>query len=382
MTDVFTPRQRRLSLLALNACVFSVSIAFGALQPLITLRQAHQGIDATLIGLNAAMFPLAVLLAGPLLPRVMHRLGAVRAMIAGLVVMTLAILLLPSLPFLPAWFVLRFLTGCAGAIPWVVSETWLNMVASDRDRGRIMGIYATVLAAGFALGPAIISAVGVEGWLPFLIVAAALSIGIIPLSFAGDLAPRMPERPEAPLSDILRAQPLIMISATCGGLMDFALYSLLPVYGLHHGLDQSSAVLVLTVFTGGNVLLQLPIGWLADHTSRRAVLLACVLVSLAGALALPFAMTTPVLLYSVVFVWGGALFAIYTVGLGLMGDGFPRNQLAAANVVFVMVYQIGGAAGPTLAGTAIDLLGPEGLIVVVAIAATVLTLAFFKFRPN
>jgi MFS family permease len=382
MTDVFTPRQRRLSLLALNACVFSVSIAFGALQPLITLRQAHQGIDATLIGLNAAMFPLAVLLAGPLLPRVMHRLGAVRAMIAGLVVMTLAILLLPSLPFLPAWFVLRFLTGCAGAIPWVVSETWLNMVASDRDRGRIMGIYATVLAAGFALGPAIISAVGVEGWLPFLIVAAAVSIGIIPLSFAGDLAPRMPERPEAPLSDILRAQPLIMISATCGGLMDFALYSLLPVYGLHHGLDQSSAVLVLTVFTGGNVLLQLPIGWLADHTSRRAVLLACVLVSLAGALALPFAMTTPVLLYSVVFVWGGALFAIYTVGLGLMGDGFPRNQLAAANVVFVMVYQIGGAAGPTLAGTAIDLLGPEGLIVVVAIAATVLTLAFFKFRPN
>jgi MFS family permease len=164
--------------------------------------------------------------------------------------------------------------------------------------------------------------------------------------------------------------------------MDFALYSLLPVYGLHHGLDQSSAVLVLTVFTGGNVLLQLPIGWLADHTSWRAVLLACVLVSLAGALALPFAMTTPVLLYSVVFVWGGALFAIYTVGLGLMGDGFPRNQLAAANVVFVMVYQIGGAAGPTLAGTAIDLLGPEGLIVVVAIAATVLTLAFFKFRPN
>lgn len=382
MTDVFTPRQRHLSLLALNACVFSVSIAFGALQPLITLRQAHQGIDATLIGLNAAMFPLAVLLAGPLLPRVMHRLGAVRAMIAGLVVMTLAILLLPSLPFLPAWFVLRFLTGCAGAIPWVVSETWLNMVASDRDRGRIMGIYATVLAAGFALGPAIISAVGVEGWLPFLIVAAAVSIGIIPLSFAGDLAPRMPERPEAPLSDILRAQPLIMISATCGGLMDFALYSLLPVYGLHHGLDQSSAVLVLTVFTGGNVLLQLPIGWLADHTSRRAVLLTCVLVSLAGALALPFAMTMPVLLYSVVFVWGGALFAIYTVGLGLMGDGFPRNQLAAANVVFVMVYQIGGAAGPTLAGTAIDLLGPEGLIVVVAITATVLTLAFFKFRPE
>ncbi len=382
MTDVFTLRQRRLSLLALNACVFGVGIAFGALVPLITLRLAHQGVDATLIGLNAAMFPLAVLMAGPLLPRLMHRLGAVRAMILGLGVVTLAILLFPALPYLPVWFALRLLTGAAGAIPWVVSETWLNMVATDRDRGRIMGIYATVLAAGFAIGPAIIGAVGVEGWLPFLIVALSVGLSHVPLSFAGGLAPRMPERPEAPLSDILHAQPLVMIAATCGGLMDFALYALLPVYGLRHGLDQPSAVLMLSVFTGGNVLLQLPIGWFADHTSRRAVLLACVLLSLAGALALPFAIATPGLLYSLVFFWGGALFAIYTVGLGLLGDGFPRNQLAAANVVFVMVYEIGGASGPTLAGTAIDLLGPEGLVVVVAVAATALTIAFFKFRPN
>jgi MFS family permease len=382
MTEVFTQRQRRLSLLALNACVFGVGIAFGALVPLITLRLAHQGVDATLIGLNAAMFPLAVLLAGPLLPRLMHRLGAVRSMVLGLAVVALAILMFPALPYLPAWFLLRFLTGAAGAIPWVVSETWLNMVATDRNRGRVMGIYATVLAAGFAIGPAIIGAVGVEGWHPFLIVALAVALSIVPLSFAGGLAPRMPELPEAPLSDILRAQPLVMIAAICGGLMDFALYALLPVYGLHHGLDQRSAVLMLSVFTGGNVLLQIPIGWIADHTRRPAVLIVCILSSLAGALFLPYAIATPVLLYSLMFLWGGALFAIYTVGLGLLGDGFPRAQLAAANVVFVMVYQIGGASGPTLAGTAIDVIGSEGLVVVVAIAATVLTLAFVKFRPR
>ncbi len=382
MTELFTQRQRRLSLLALNVCVFGVGIAFGALVPLITLRLAHQGVDATLIGLNAAMFPLAVLLAGPLLPWLMHRLGAVRAMVLGLAVVAFAILMMPALPYLPAWFVLRFLTGAAGAIPWVVSETWLNMVATDRDRGWVMGIYATVLAAGFAIGPAIIGAVGVAGWRPFLIVALAVALSVIPLGFAGGLAPPMPERPEAPLSDILRAQPLVMIAAVCGGLMDFALFALLPVYGLRHGLDQRSAVLMLSVFTGGNVLLQLPIGWIADRTSRPGVLIACVLFSLAGAVSLPFAIATPALLYSLMFLWGGALFAIYTVGLGMLGDGFPRAQLAAANVVFVMVYQIGGASGPTLAGTAIDLMGSEGLVFVVAATATVLALAFFRFRPR
>jgi len=381
MTETFTGRQRHLSLLALNACVLGVGIAFGALVPLITLNLAHRGIDATLIGLNAAMFPLAVLVTGPLLPRLIHRLGAVRSMILGLAVITVTTMLFPLLPFLPAWFLLRFITGMAGAVPWVVSETWLNMVATERDRGRIMGIYATVLAAGFAIGPAIIGAVGAEGWLPFLIVAVAVGLSILPILLAKNLAPVMPERSEAPLSDILRAQPLVMTAALCGGVMDFALFALLPVYGLRHGLDQASAVFMITVFIGGNVLLQIPIGWLADHTNRLTVLFACILFSLMGALLLPLAIAQPVLLYGLVFFWGGSLFAIYTIGLGLLGDGFPRVQLAAANVVFVMVYEIGSAGGPTLAGTAIDVFGPEGLTTVVAIAATALAVAFIRLRP-
>ena len=286
------------------------------------------------------------------------------------------------LPFLPAWFLLRFITGMAGAVPWVVSETWLNMVATERDRGRIMGIYATVLAAGFAIGPAIIGAVGAEGWLPFLIVALAVGLSILPILLAKNLAPAMPERSEAPLSDILRAQPLVMTAALCGGVMDFALFALLPVYGLRHGLDQASAVFMITVFIGGNVLLQIPIGWLADHTNRLTVLFACILFSLMGALLLPLAISQPILLYWLVFFWGGSLFAIYTIGLGLLGDGFPRVQLAAANVVFVMVYEIGSAGGPTLAGTAIDVFGPEGLTTVVAIAATALAVAFIRLRPG
>ena len=381
MTDLLTGRQRHLSLLALNACVFGVGIAFGALVPLITLNLAHRGIDATLIGLNAAMFPLAVLLAGPLLPRLMHRLGAVRSMVFGLGIVAGAIMLFAALPYLWAWFVLRFITGAAGAIPWVVCETWLNIVATERDRGRIMGIYATVLAAGFAIGPAIIGALGAEGWLPFLIVALAVALSIPPIVVAKALAPAMPDRPETPLADMLRAQPLVMLAAMCGGVMDFSLFALLPIYGLRHGLDPATTVFVLTVFIGGNVLLQIPIGWIADHTNRLTVLFACVLFSLAGALALPFAIAVPMLLYALVFFWGGSMFAIYTIGLGLLGDSFPRGQLAAANVVFVMFYEIGSFGGPTLAGAAIDAIGPEGLVIVNAVAATALAVAFIRLRP-
>ena len=162
--------------------------------------------------------------------------------------------------------------------------------------------------------------------------------------------------------------------------MDFALFALLPVYGLHHGLDQTTAVLMLSIFIGGNMLLQVPIGWMADRGGRRGALLGCALFALAGALLLPLAVARMELLYPLMFFWGGALFAIYTLGLGLLGADFPRAQLAAANVVFVMFYEIGSAGGPTLAGAAIDLIGPEGLPAVVAVSAAALLLVIGTLR--
>ena len=173
-----------------------------------------------------------------------------------------------------------------------------------------------------------------------------------------------------------------MVCGIFGGVADFALFALLPIYGLQHGLDQAATLVTLSVFIGGNVLLQIPIGWIADHVSRRAMLLVCILATLTGALLLPFAVSVGFWLDILVFFLGGSTFAIYTLGLGLLGDGFPRAQLAAANVALVMVYEMGAAGGPTLAGTAMDLVGPEGLVAVVALASLALLAAFFRLRPR
>jgi MFS family permease len=108
------------------------------------------------------------------------------------------------------------------------------------------------------------------------------------------------------------------------------------------------------------------------------MLLVVILVTLLGALLLPLAIGAGWWLYPLLVLWGGTTFAVYTLALGLLGDSFPPAQLAAANVALVMVYQVGSVIGPTLSGTAIDLTGPEGLVAVVAVAATALLIAFFK----
>jgi MFS family permease len=264
----------------------------------------------------------------------------------------------------------------------VVSETWLNLVASERDRGRVMGIYATVMALGFAIGPSLIGLVGIEGWTPFLLIVLAMLLSASPLPFSRGLAPAMPAHQEVPLARLVRAQPLVMACAVLGGVADLALFSLLPVYGLRHGLDQSEALIAVSVFVGGNVLLQIPIGWTADHVSRRVTLLSCILVTILGTLLLPIAVGHGFWLYVLVFFLGGSTFSTYTLGLGLLGDGFPLAQLAAANVAFVMAYQVGSAGGPILAGTAMDVFGPEGLAGVVVTSAVILLALFFGLAPK
>ena len=52
-----------------------------------------------------------------------------------------------------------------------------------------MGIYATVLALGFAAGPAILGLVGTHGWLPYLAGTSLFALAALPLLLARDLSP-------------------------------------------------------------------------------------------------------------------------------------------------------------------------------------------------
>ena len=374
----FTSRQRRLSLLTINLCVFGTGVAWGALTPLMALRLDRWGVDAGVIGLNAAMSPLAILVVGPFLPRLIARLGSRRSLYCGFAAVAITVLLLPLLPNLAAWFVLRFVAGAAASIEWVVSETWLNMMARDRDRGRIMGVYATILAVGFSIGPLLIGLVGIDGWAPFLLVVLAILVSASPLPFAGGFAPAIPPHQPLPLARVIAAQPLVMACGLLGAVAELALFALLPIYSLRHGLSQHEILATISVFAGGNVVLQIPIGWIADQISRRATLLACILATLAGGALLPVAVGAGYWLYPVVFFLGGTTFASYTLGLGLLGDNYPAAQLTAANVAFVMVYQVGSICGPAFAGTAMDRVGPEGLAGVVVAAALALLAVFFS----
>lgn len=371
----FTPRQRLLSLGAVISGALGVGVGIGALIPLLGLRLEAQGVDNWLIGLIGGMVPLAVLIFGPLVPRVIARLGTMPSLLAGFVLFNATVLLFPLLDGLGAWMALRFLSGIAVAVHWVVTETWMNLMATDRNRGRVMAIYVTMMSAGFACGPLIIAETGIDGARPFLYVFAAMALSMVPLVLGWRVAPAMPIHAGGALWFSVRVAPVMMLAAFFGGMMDLAVINMLPLYGLAIGADAATANHLLSAFVLGNVVLQIPIGWLADRLGKTATMLICTGGSLAGAALLPFVTGVGPVLWVLLFLWGGLLFAVYTVALGLLGDRFSPVHLAAANTVFVMVYNLGSFGGPVAAGAAMDLWSADGMAVTIGIAAALLFVA-------
>jgi MFS family permease len=366
-------RSQRLSLAAVFSASFGVGLIFGFQPPLMALVLQRGGASSFEIGAVTSISTVAVMLCAPLYPGAITRLGLRFAIILGIAVSTATLLLMPLLPSFQGWLALRFVTGCALGLEWIASEVWLNTLSTDQSRGTVMGAYATVFAAGVMAGPLLLQITGTAGWRPFEVGALCLALTAVPLllvrqASAGNSGPR--ERLQ--WLSIARAAPLVMLAALIAGLVESAYVSLLPVFGLLRGLDEPSSLLLVTVFLAGNVILQLPIGRLADRLGRRRVLSGCASVCVIGPVLLSAVMGTPWLLWPLLLLWGGTMYGFYTQGIALLGESYPQAQLADANVVFVVVYCAGGIVGPSLGGLAMDYWTPNGLLVFLSCAPLLL----------
>jgi MFS family permease len=364
---------RHLTLAAVFSSSLGVGLIFGFQPPLIALTMSRSGFSSFAIGAVIASSLIAVILLGPLYPRVIARLGLQRCVIAGIGIAALILPVMPLWPGVGSWLFLRFLSGCALGLSWIASEIWMNTVSGDESRGTVMGIYGTVFSVGTIAGPALLEVTGTRGAQPFVIGAVGLVVTLVPLALLRSVesAPQ-PIAPLRSLAGAVRCAPFVMMAALVAGLVESADFTLLPLFGLHAGFPERTALLLLAVFMAGNVVLQVPIGLLADRFGRRFMLGICALLSFLGPLLLQPLFGTPILLWPLLFIWGGTLYAFYSQGIALLGAEFAAADLPTANTLFVIVYCLGGVIGPSLGGIAMDRWPSNGLPALLSGAALAL----------
>jgi MFS family permease len=369
-------RSARWILAAVFSTSLGVGLIFGFEPPLIAMVLNRAGHPSATVGAVIAVSLVAVTVVGPVYPRVIARLGLQRSIVGGILCGVVILLVMPVWPGVGAWLVLRVLTGVALGLSWIASEIWMNSVSGAASRSTVMGIYGTVFSSGTVAGPLVLEFTGTDGPLPFAIGALCLMITLLPLMLlrpaASSGAAAASVRPQSlrGLTALLPLAPVVMLAALVAGLVESADLSLLPLFGLHAGLDEHRALLLVTLFLAGNVVLQLPIGMLADRFGRRSLLGICALASGVGPLLLPGVLSRPLLLWPLLFIWGGTLYAFYSQGIALLGEVYSTADLPGANTLFVMIYCIGGVLGPSLGGVAMDHWPHHGLPLLLS-AATV-----------
>lgn len=360
------------NLTAACAAISVFGLAFGMSYPLLSLILESRGVSADMIGINSAMMPIGILLFSSMIPIATRRFGARNVAIAAALATSALILAYKAFDTLEAWFILRLLQGMSISTLFVLSEAWIVAFAGSAHRGKIVALYGSILSASFGAGPALVGWIGIEGWMPFVLGSVVILLGVIPLTLVTEEHKDQPEETKTSgLFEFAPKAPMLLAAVGAFAIFDAATLSLLPVYGIRTGLDLSAAAMALTALIAGNMVLQFPIGWLADKFPHRRVLAGCALTTSIASLLLPWVMAT-IWMWPVLVIAGAAGYGVYTVSLTSLGDRFEGIELVNGSAAFAAMWGVGALIGSVSGGWAMASFGPHGLPLLMAVVYALL----------
>lgn len=378
-------RDRVTAIAAAITCVAVVGIGLSLSIPLLSLEMERMGASGSMIGLNTAVGGLASIATVPFVPKLAARVGVLRLLLLAIALGAALLVGFKVFYDLVWWFPLRFLFSATLGALFVLSEFWITQAAPPARRGLVMGIYATVLALGFAIGPGLLVLLGTDGFAPYVAGAVLFGIAALPIALARGVSPTIArESGGVRFLAYLRLVPAATLAAFIYGAVETGGFAILPLYGLKVGFDTQTAAGLVSAVALGNVLFAIPIGWLADRTDRGLVLLAASLVGAVGAALIPSASGSFPVLVVLLFVWGGVAGTLYTVGLAHLGASVRGPDLAGANAAFIALYSAGLMIGPPMIGAGMDLVEPQGfawtLFALFAVYATIVSVNVLRGR--
>ena len=367
------PPGTRRGLRAIFGSTFLELVGVFMLSPLLLFTLKADGHPTWLAGLFAACGWLGIFGVTPWVSAMAHRLGRRRALWLAAAAPPVATVGFLITDHLAVWFVLEFLAGMAGGMRWVLAEAVVAECSPPAQRGRMVGLFETMVGATFVTGPALLAWVGPgESRAMWIVLGLTLtgllwSLRIPPLPPSLDPDDANPSRGLSGLWSAWRAHPAVMGVGLVGGFFESGVSSLLPLYGLALDMPPPTAALLVSASGLGSTVLMLPAGVLADHMAhhpqqrwgtvgdaRRRLMRAFAWVTLGTTALIPLAATQPVLAWPLVFLWGGAGGTLYTLAMIDIGDRATGLALVNSTAVLVMAYTLGGVLAPSLGAWALD----------------------------
>lgn len=313
------------SYFAVCSAVISIGLALGLTMPLVSLRLESWGYGSFAIGVMASTPAVGVLLGAMIAGRLAARVGTPRLMQLCLLTGAASVGLLALLQSYPVWLLLRLLIGVQLTVVFILGESWINQLAVEKWRGRLVALYGTGYALSQLSGPVLLTFIGTADDRGFWFGVCLLIAGSL-LLLGRSGAPRVDPHSASGrgLWAFCRGLPAIAWAVVLFAAFEAMILTLLPVYGLRQGFPQAVALAMVSTVVVGDALLQLPIGWLADRVSRSGLFGGCGLVLLLSSLAIPLLLQTP-LIWPLLVLFGASAGGVVHPGADPDRRALPRR---------------------------------------------------------
>ncbi len=379
-TSQMGPLMGRTQVKGMVAAIAAISVfafGFSLIIPLLAILMEQRGFSGLEIGVVNAASAFAIAFGGFVLPSIVRMISVPLLIMLGATLMAATFMIFLLTPNFYAWMLLRFVMGFAAAALFFASEIWIIASAPEQRRGFMIGIYGLFLSLGFLAGPLLLKTIGTEGWAPFMTGAAVVMITILPVIWAWNAAPDLSETDEERAAagspfDVFRffrTDPAVLWAVALFGCIEFGAMGLIPVWSIKIGQTEQMALTLVALLAAGNVLMQVPMGWLGDQFNRRKLLSLCAGFCVIAALGAPTVSNMQIPLYILTAVWGGVVVGLYTFALNELGSRYTGAEFARGNGAFMTSYGLGALFAPPLLGAAMDVIPPHGMFHVLAMAA-------------
>jgi len=338
---------------------FLLMIGNGMQGTLLGLRGSIEGFSAVEMSYVMSAYVLGFLGGSRLAPVMIRRVGHIRVFAALASFISAVLILYPTITDPIAWGLLRVIFGFCFSGVYVTAESWLNNSATNETRGQSLSVYTIVMMGGIVASQYVILLGDASGFVMFILPSVLVSVAIAPMLLSATPTPAYERAKPMSLLAAFRFSPLSAVGTFFTGAVFAAQFGMTAVYGTEAGLTTPQIAVFVSVFYIGGLLFQFPVGWTADRTDRRLLILVlafCGGLSAIGAFV--FSDVFPILLV-MSFLIGGFSNPLYPLLIAYMNDYLEVDDMAAGSGALLFLNGVGAILGPVIAGYMMDIIGPQ-----------------------
>ena len=335
--------------------------AAGLFGALLGVRSELAGLPTLVSSVISAAYYLGFLVGSRFALSALTKVGHIRAYTALASWLAVAMLGVGMTQSSAAWGALRFLTGLCLAGQYVVAESWLNDLADNSTRGRILAIYNVVTIAAFGTGQVILFALDARLITGFAIASIVTSLAIAPVALSEHaVVPSPADRSHVSLRELAKIVPTGVGSCFLVGVAHGALSGMAAVFATRVGLPRGQVGLFLAAPSIGGVVLQWPISAASDDVDRRAVGALAAIGAMVSSALLLLGPATSIMAIFLIGCVGACSYPLYSVAGAYTNDWIEPEHVNAAASQLVTLYGIGAVIGPLAAAASMDAFGDFG----------------------